>query len=111
MLATLPLEKGVPMPDKLTAWPAAIRNFGASRDSNYNAVCIRSTAKYLDDKRPQYRATACELLAHSFPYQMVEEGLLPRIGALPGRLGADVPQVGDRFTSAKKQAFYPAAEG
>jgi hypothetical protein len=87
--AKLPLEARIPERDanygghEFMYLPPAIQLVACSPgDARYNAVCVQTLAKCLDDKRPQYRAAACELLRHSFPYETVEEGLLSRIARL-----------------------------
>ena len=66
---------------------AAVENFVASQDPRAGAVCARAAARYLDHKQPQYRAVACELLAH-YPLETIDEGLLP---AIARRLGDSAP--------------------
>ena len=89
VLAKLPFgtqsyQEGKDHTNRLMTWPAAIQSFRVSPDAKYNAACVQAAAKYLDDKRPQYRAAVCELLAYTFPCQIVDEGLLPRIAGCLG---------------------------
>jgi hypothetical protein len=84
-LAKLPFEEDIPMREfsgGVRYLPTAIQQFGVGPDPKYKAACAVAAAQHLDDKRPPYRAMACELLSFSFPYEMIEEGLLPRVARL-----------------------------
>ena len=113
-LAKLPFEEGIPMREfsgGVRYLPTAIQQFGVGPDPKYKAACAVAAAQHLDDKRPPYRAMACELLSFSFPYENDRGGPASPRRALVGRLGADLPEVDPYFRRASGRKFHPAAAG
>ena len=85
---------------------AAVEDFVASHDPKANAAFALAAAKYLDDKRPRYRAVACELLAH-LPLAAIDEGLLSKVAARLDDAGAGLRRSIFRLCRSRVRRIQP----